>query len=413
MQFPNWLYNLLRRTQKYTGTDNVYLVKGGFWLSLGQIIENITSFFLAVAFANLLDPATYGNYQYILSLAGTLGICSLLSMGTAVIQATARGLEGSFYTAFMARLKWSSIGSLIALGLAIYFWSQGNATLPIPLLIVAAFLPLLNAANVYNAFLSGKKLFDVGTKYSIGNKIIPTLAMIIAIFLTKNLFLIVAVYFISNTLANYLFYWLTKSKFQPNTKEDPQTLTYGKHLSFAGIVSVIADYLDKILLFQFIGPVQLAVYSFAILLPDHIRSVVGNIPILALPKLASRSEEEIKKTIMKKFWKLSLLVVVITILYIALSPIFYKIFFSKYLDSLPYTQVFALSLLFIPASLLGTVFEAKMKTKKIYLLKFFSLFRIILFLILIPLYGIWGLIAARLGMQVLNLALTLFLLKRL
>ena len=26
-----WVYNFLRKTQKYTGTDNVYLAEGGFW----------------------------------------------------------------------------------------------------------------------------------------------------------------------------------------------------------------------------------------------------------------------------------------------------------------------------------------------------------------------------------------------
>ena len=408
----NFLYRFLRKTQKYTGTDNVYLARGGFWLVFGQTIENAVSFLLAVAFANLIDQETYGNYKYILSLSGTLGIFSLLSMGSAVIQATARGTEGSFYTGFKTRLKWGSIGSLLALGLAVYFWRQENELFPIPLLIMAVFLPLMNAANVYNAFLSGRKLFDVGAWYSVGNRIISILPMIIVLLLTKNLFWLIAVFFISNTAANYFFYLLTKRKFQPNKKEDPQTLPYGKHLSLAGIISVIADYLDKILLFNFIGPAQLAIYSFAILIPDQIKSVIGNIPTLAFPKLASKSEEDIKKTLMKKFWKLAFLAGIITMLYVVISPIFYKIFFPQYLDALRYTQVFALTFLFFPASLLGTALEAKMKTKKIYLLKAFSLIRIILFVVLIPIYGIWGLIAARLGMQALNLSLTLFLFKK-
>ena len=105
-QMKNWFYRFLKRTQKYTGTDNVYLAKGGFWLTLGQVVSMASAFLLAIAFANLLDPVTYGNYKYILSLLGLLGIFTLDGMRTAINQAVARDLEGSFYTGFKTKLKW-------------------------------------------------------------------------------------------------------------------------------------------------------------------------------------------------------------------------------------------------------------------------------------------------------------------
>ncbi len=122
----NWLYQFLKRSQKYTGTDNVYLAKGGFWLTLGQFFSLAAAFLSAIAFANLLDPTTYGNYRYVLSLLGILAIFSLDGVGDAVTQAVARGLEGSFYTGFKTKLKWGAIGSLIAIGAAIYYWIRGN-----------------------------------------------------------------------------------------------------------------------------------------------------------------------------------------------------------------------------------------------------------------------------------------------
>ena len=66
------IYNLLRWSEKYTKTDMVYLAHGGFWLSFGQIISSLSSFLLAIAFANLLPKETYGNYKYILSIASIL-----------------------------------------------------------------------------------------------------------------------------------------------------------------------------------------------------------------------------------------------------------------------------------------------------------------------------------------------------
>lgn len=412
MKINGWIYSFLRKTQKYTGTDNVYLASGGFWLTFNQVSSTGISFLSAWAFANLLDPVVYGNYQYVLSLVGLLGIFSLQGMRTAVSQAVARGLEGSFYAGFKTRLRWGSVGGLLAVGLAIYYWIQGNTLFPFPLLIVAIFLPLMQAARVYSGFLAGRKLFDVGVKYNLASDLISMAAIIITLLLTKSLFWLIAAYILSNTFSNCLFDFLIMVKFKPNKKEDPQTLSYAKHLSLAGVISLMGDYLDKALLFNLAGPGQLAIYSFAFIFPQQISGFVNNIPTLAFPKLASKPKEDIKASIMKKFWQLFFLSVMIIALYVIIAPYFYKIFFPRYLDSLPYSQVLIFSLLAAPASLLGTVFEAKAMKKNIYFLKTASLFRLILYVVLIPLYGIWGLVMARLGMMVFNSALILFLFKK-
>jgi len=406
-------YRLLRKTQKYTGTDNVYLAKGGFWLTLGQAISLGAAFLLAVAFANLLDPTVYGNYKYLLSLFGTLEIFSLVGMKTAVSQASARGFEGSFYTGFKIQLKWGVLGSLAAIGGAGYYWFRGNEILVIPLLLAAVFLPLMNASRIYTSFLGGRKLFNFQTKYNIYIQLISAGIMIGTLFLTKNIFWLIAAYLMSSTFLNYFFYLLTKFKFQPNKNEDAKTLNYAKHLSLIEVISSIGSYLDKILLFNFVGSAQLAIYSFASLLPEQINNITQNINTLAFPKLASKSPEEIKATIMKKLLKLSFLTALIIVLYIIIAPYFYKIFFPQYSNAVFYSQILIFSLISLPTSLLGTVFGAKIMKKELYSLKLVVNFsRIALFFILIPLYGIWGVIFAGLGAQVISSVFTLFLFKR-
>lgn len=411
-KIESWLYQFLRRGQKYTGTDNVYLATGGFWLILGQLIPLGISFLTTVAFANLLNPVTYGNYKYLLSLLGMLAILSLIGVETAVAQATARGLEGSFYTGFKTKLKWGVLGSLATLGMAAYYWLKGNTAFPIPLLISAIFFPLMQASRVYSSFLEGKKIFNIRTKFSIISDIAPNIAVVGTLFLTKNIFWLIAVYLILNTFLNYSFYLITKIKFKPNKEEDPKTLNYGKHLSLMGVISQTAAYLDKILLFAFTGPVQLAVYSFAMILPEQIQNILGNIDKLALPKLAIKSREEIKATLMKKFWKLSFLVGIIIILYILIVPYFFEIFFPRYLDSVPYSQLYMLSAISVPAALLGTVFQAKMMKKELYLIKIAPLVNIGLMAALIPFYGIWGAIMALIVAQTFKAGLILFLFRK-
>ena len=73
-------YNLLRWSEKWTKTDMIYLARGGFWLTLGQVISSLSAFLLAIAFANLLPKETYGEYKYILSIASILAIPTLTGM---------------------------------------------------------------------------------------------------------------------------------------------------------------------------------------------------------------------------------------------------------------------------------------------------------------------------------------------
>ena len=408
-RFKNRVYTFLRRSQKYTGTDNIYLAKGGFWLILGQMVSMVIAFFSAVAFANLLSPSIYGSYKYILSLAELLEITTLIGVSTAINQAVARNMEGSFYTGFKTKLKWGLIGSLAAIAAAIYYWLKGDEALSLPLIIAAVFLPILSASHIYTAFLGGRKLFNSQVKYTIVSQIISVGAIIAALFLTKNLLWLIIVYFASNAFANFFFYLLTKFKFRPNKKEDPQTISYGKHLSLMGVVSGIASRLDKLLLFNSIGAAPLAIYSFATIIPEQIERVLGNVESLAFPKLASKSEEDIGKNLMRKFWKLSILTGIVMVISIAVIPFFYKIFFPRYLDSIIYSQAFVLTFVSIPISLLGTTFKAKMMKKELYLIKAGSFIKICLVAILIPIYGIWGAIAAAIGAEIFKSGLILFL----
>ena len=179
-----------------------------------------------------------------------------------------------------------------------------------------------------------------------------------------------------------------------------------------GVISQVATYLDKILLFSFIGPAPLAVYSFATIFPENIEIVLGNINKLALPKLAPKSREEIRQSIMKKTWKLLFLTMAIMVLYIVTAPYFFKILFPQYLASIPYSQAYALSFIAVPASFLATAFSAKMMKKELYLIKIANFINIVLMAVLIPFYGIWGAVIALIGAQIFKFGLVLFLFRK-
>ena len=417
------MISLIYKLQKYFKIDLLYLIKGESWLLVGKVINMATTFVLVWAWANWIDKEVYGNYQYIFSLIGIISIFSLHGIGLAVTQAVARGFEGSFIRGFKVQLKWGLLASLSALIIAGYYWVQGNKNFPLAFLVVAVFLFLFNALLIYTSFLTGKKLFGVQVRYESIIQIIAVLAMLIALFLAKTslnhlsnfiiLLLLVSVYFVFRTFLNFIFFIRTKTRFSPNKKEDPKTIGYGKHLSLSELGEIITNNLDKILLFHYLGAVELAIYIFASLLPQQIKVFLKHINSLIMPKLSTRSKESIKKTLLKKTSYLAILITGVVLVYIILAPYIYQIFFPKYLEAVNYSRIYALSIIPLAFSSIMTVFMAKMMVRQVYQARItLSLVRAGLFVIFIPLYGIWGAVLAVLGVRLFSAFLFVFLFKK-
>jgi O-antigen/teichoic acid export membrane protein len=237
-----------------------------------------------------------------------------------------------------------------------------------------------------------------------------TAAVVTAIFLTNNIFIIILTHFFSYSVIRLIILLYTLKKYKPNTQQDLKTINYGKHLSAVNILQTVAGNVDKIILWHFLGAAPLAIYSFAIAPPKQIQKLLSSIKTLALPKLAQRPLPEIKKTLPQKVFKMFLILLPITGAYILLAPYLYQLVFPDYLESIFYTQLFALILLFQPIAVIATTFRAHAHKKKIYFLDSSTpIFRILALSILVPLYGLLGAIITILATQLFNLILTLSL----
>ena len=392
-------YALLRKSESFFKTDMVYLAKGGFWLTLGQIVSSVSSFLLAIAFANLLPKETYGNYKYILSIMSILAIPTLAGINTALTQAVARGYEGSLIPALKTKLKWGVWGGTLGLVLALYYYINGNNILAISFLITAVFIPFMETLGVYGSLLNGKKLFRQSTQYYAISRITSVLILITTIFFTNNLFIILLAYFLPWTILRLVFLLITIKKFHPNDKEDEKTISYGKHLSFVGVAGNISTYLDNILLFHYLGAAQVAIYAFAFAPVDQIRSLYKAIPTLAVPKLSNRSVKEIDSILYNRLFKLFIIGIIIAIIYFLTAPYIFKILFPQYLDSIFFSQLLAVILVLrLPMSFLGAVVQSKLNiTPKSWL--YWRMTPHIIFIgtlfIFTPLYGIIGVIISR------------------
>src|SRR3989344_6035662 len=237
--------NLIRapmhRIGAYTQLDMNYLVRGGFWLTFGQVVGIGSSLIVAIAYANLLPKEAYGLYKYIMSVAGILGVFMLTGMLTPISRTVAKGKDTILAGAIRYQLRWSSIFVAISTAAAAYYWLQGNQAIAWSLLILAAGTPFIRSLNSFGSYLTGKKDFRLNTIIDTISGLFVAAAVIATISITNSVIALIGVYAASNLIANGAGYWVTIRKYPQATTTalDEDTKNFGKSLSVLGALGAI------------------------------------------------------------------------------------------------------------------------------------------------------------------------------
>jgi O-antigen/teichoic acid export membrane protein len=388
--------HMLRFIERYTKLDIIYLSKSSSWLVSGQLFSTLASFLLAIVFADVLPKDTYGSYQYVISIASIFSIFALPGMTTALTRAASQGFDGSLIIATKARIRGGALGALIALIVAGYYLFAGNTTLAIGCLIIAVFLPIFDAFSNFNSYLQGKKEFRRSVTYMSAIQIVASIALAIAALLKPDFFILIFVYFAGYTILRFVFFLYVMKQIRPHQPEDPSMLSYGKHLTAMGIIGAISGNLDKILLFHYLGGTEVALYSVAIAPAGQVKSLLGLGGSLLFPQLARYSEEEIRRTMWRKFLFFGIATVASITAYIIFIPIFIRIFFPKYESIVFISQIFSLSLLLFIPEPASVYLSAKGKIKEQYYINIImSIFQIGSITFLTATWGLMGLIIAQ------------------
>ena len=416
---------ILKLLERFLQTDAKYLAKGTFWLMLGRIAGMLAAFLLSVAYARYLFKGVYGDYRYILSLLGMAGIFTLPGMGSSIVRSVARGFSGTFRRG-SSIIFFCSFGiTIVAFAAAFFFLHQQKFGLALGFAAAAPLIPLVEGLGSWRAYLNGKKEFRKKTLFNIFIQIFYVAVMlgtVLGIYFLRlsavsSAAILIAAYCVGRGLPNIYFFFKTRNEVSKNAPQDPGAIRYGLQLSLSGIPSTMANYLDAILLYHFLGPASLAVYSFAIALPEQLKAFFGTMVGVGFPKLSAKTvsieeSKQIKQTLPLKIIKASLITAGIVLIYILLAPYIYQIFFPRYLESIYLSQIFALSLILFPFGVFGTALTAQGSIKKIYIYRIGSpIIQIIALIVLIPIWGLWGAVLGRLISRILHYFLLFVLFK--
>jgi O-antigen/teichoic acid export membrane protein len=395
---------ILNRSESIFQTDMRYVLHNGSWQTLGQISIAGMTFILSIAFANLMSQQDYGIYKFILSIAAVIGATRLTGLNQAVIQATAQGFDRTVVAAQKMNLKWSILPITIYSAVAGYYYIQSNITLAAGILIAGYGVTLIGIVGLYGSYLAGKtryKLLNIDTTIV---SITSVVVLFCTLLVTSNIIIIIT----AGTLATALPYAiLSRYRLNQITTTDTvnyKALTFAKHLSLQNIIAVGASHIDKILLFQRLGGVELAIYAFSIAIPEQMRGVLRNTLGIIIPKYSELARDSLRKSIYRKTMQLTLLICIPITMYILTASSIFSLLFPQYTEAVLYSQLFMGSMITLPFTVLAvTYFNVQEQSRALYYSSLINnISRLFLTVILIILLGIFGAILAQIFSRIIE-----------
>lgn len=387
----------MQRLQKILGIDLKYVFKNGGIISVSHTIGTGFGFVVTLLLANFVDSTTYGQYKYVVSVAGVLGAFTLSGAGSAVLQAVSKGYEGLLHTEEQRYKLWSTPSLILAFIFGSYYVIQGDHVLGWGVILMTVINYVQNIFLLHVSFLNGKKDFVLLAKNQIISSSLVALS-IAGVTLTgyTTIIYIILAYHGSQTLFQIWAHRRTLKKYTPNTAIHETEQKLSVHLSIMNVINIISEYIDKVLIFQFLGPYQLAVYTFSVGIPDQLRSINKLINAIVIPKLNTKSDTDLIYSVRKHTRTYVLITIALSIIFALSAHTIYSVFFPQYIESVRYAQIYILILPLIALGILaGNALQIKGLIKSIYLVRTVdSIIKIALFVVLIPLLGVLGAIIA-------------------
>ncbi|MCL4397638.1 oligosaccharide flippase family protein [Patescibacteria group bacterium] len=356
--------NLIQKISLLVGLDLNYAAYSTAWLSILNLLTAAISLISVVIFTRVFTPQEYGLYKFVFVIASLLGALTLTGMNTAVTLAVAKEKEAILKEAVRVQIIFGTLPLLVGISLSLFYFISQNLFLGSTVLLLSLVIPVSNAFNTYSALFLGRKDFKHYSVITFVVFFIPMLVSIVALILRLGLFAVISSYFISTLLFNIFIYKLIIQKFPTSLAQDQSIIKTGIYQSILNCLNTVAQYLDSILVWHFLGSESLAMYSLAISIPEQARIFFKFIPSLAMPKLVHLSVDEINSFLPRKVLYFSLVIVLGIVGYYFLAPTLFHLFFPKYNQAIPLTQLAGLNMISIVPGVMGTALVAKQRHRR-------------------------------------------------
>lgn len=383
---------------RWLGIDLRYYLSGGGFLFSGYWAVLLLGFFSTWVFTNFAPKEVYGAYSYVQSILGMLIVFTLPGYYTAVVRSAARGRHGALMRSVRRRIAFSVIGSILLVGVAVYYHLRGDPVLACGCLVGAAFFGMVFGLDDFRSFLNGRKMYGTYAALHFGVSLLSTGATVAAILLSGDFLLILT----SNLLvrgAGQLACVLIARRWRENDEIEPDFYRFGNRQSALATLGTVSFYLDSVVVGALFPLTTMAEYAFATVITNPLRNVGAVLNRLIFPKMLNLEGRAFaRKTLVKAFPLIGVLAVV-GLAFAAVLPFALRWLFPRYVTAAPYALVMMVSALIgVLVIYLETYYLSQDRFHRTYYAV--TIVRpavlIVLLPVLIKLFGVYGAIGAKL-----------------
>ena len=360
------------------------------WVFSSTILNKVFLLIFSIVAVKTFPIEVFGKYQFVRSISSLFLIFTIPGLTKGLIQSFSRNYDKSFFKVLKVIFLTSFIASLFALLITVNFVNDDH--LRNSFIIIFILFPFAYGLNLWKSFFIGKSKFrQHSTLLNLSEITKFSLMSFFLLKISTNLEDIVFIDCFCSALLNIFMTYYVYKRIDPSTYYEDGLLIYGTRRTLIESTNEIGNQISKVLIYAFISPSNLAIYSLAVNISESIKIIIQSIRQVLISKFATIKDftTKIKKSLRNLSYLIGIFILIIC--FIGL-PVFIKFFGEEYLSSLLYCQILTLSLLIslkdqINVSFLYARFDIK-AIKNINLKS--NLIRIISSIILIQPFGIFG-----------------------
>ena len=346
---------------------------GGFFLNAPLVTNSIVALAtLPIILANL-PIADYGKWQFVLALQIWLVASTAANITTASKKGIAQELNGTFFHAFLARLKLLVPVGILALVAAFCLEILGQHIFSVLLVIVGVYLVFgyLFQTSFYE-FLIAKKRFKDWCFWQI---LISSVAMIgsaLVALVTKDITYFALFQLGSSSVLGWIgWFWMVRRGALIDSYKkggiDKECVPYGLKLIPVDLVIITAGKISHFVIGPFFGFANLAIFSVAYNMRDKCAGIMKSARPLLYADFAKMERKELVKIINRYSVKVGALSALLTLGFIGAGWFYIKFFLPEtFHQAIIYFMILALGL---PPGILGiilsTVLESHLRYKEL------------------------------------------------
>lgn len=370
--------------------------------SSGKITTGILSFVSVALLTRYLGPTQYGNFSLVFAYLAFFSILADFGLYTTMINHIAKNKKRKqviYSTFFLIKFILSFLTSVLALIVLFFFHYPFVINVAIGLGAIAVFVS--NLTGFATALFQSEIHLGLVTMVDVITKIVTVLAIVIAVFMKSNFYIIILTVLVGNFAG--LFFALSQLKklvplsFQFDLTEAKKLLYKSVTIGVATFLSVTYFKLDTIMLSIMKGSSDVGIYSLAYKIFENTQ-VFWSFYLASFFPLLAQAHEEKGKIGFKKLLSNSIFIaggyaIAIIVFGYLLAPVLIGIFGGEKFTSsiIPFRILVFSSFFFFTSSIFYYYFFIKNKTHILLICITLSLlFNFFSNLIIIPKFGYIG-----------------------